>query len=152
MFSREFSVFRATECVFTCRAGFDFDATRNDCFAPVLRASTRNAFTHSLNVINWGRTAAGFLFTVTHSNHSRFVVAVGRAAPTSCAAIVKLRRFRETKGATGGPAPRNRRAHEDGRRSHNDNRSESRYGRVEPALQRTMRNSLLAMAQGRHTR
>ena len=73
-------------------------------------------------------------------------------AGLSTAAIVKLRRFRETKGATGGPAPRNRRAHEDGRRSHNDNRSESRYGRVEPALQRTMRNSLLAMAQGRHTR
>jgi hypothetical protein len=86
---REFAVVpdaegRAAACEFACRAGFEFDAARQDCFAPVLRSSTRNAFMHSLNVSNWARTAAGHLFTVTHSNHSRFAVVAGRAAPTSC--------------------------------------------------------------------
>lgn len=86
---REFSVFydlngRATDCQFTCRTGFEFDAARNDCFAPVLRASAQNAFTHTLNVTNWRRSALGFIITVAHTNHSRFVVVAGRSKPTSC--------------------------------------------------------------------
>ena len=86
---REFALYRdaagrATACQFTCRHGFEFDAAQADCFAPVLRASAQNTFSHSLDVSNWGRTDRGFLFTVTHTNHSRFVVVVGDAKPSSC--------------------------------------------------------------------
>lgn len=86
---REFNVVRNSEelkvsCEFTCRQGFEYDATRNDCFAPTLRSSESNTFTHSINISNWERSLSGFLFTITHTNHSRFVVLAGRSPPTSC--------------------------------------------------------------------
>lgn len=86
---REFAVVRDTSdrhirCEFSCRKGFEYDANRNDCFAPQLQASRSNSFYHALHLTNWERSSQGFLFSVAHTNHSRFVVVVGPTPPTSC--------------------------------------------------------------------
>ena len=73
-----------TSCSFTCRDGFVYDAVADDCFAPALKQSPNNFFSHSVNVSNWRRSYTGFVFTVTHSNHTHYIVAVGQSAPTDC--------------------------------------------------------------------
>jgi hypothetical protein len=75
---------QSTSCSFTCRDGFVYDAVADDCFAPALKQSHNNFFSHSVDITNWRRSANGFVFTVTHTNHSRYVIAVGQSAPTNC--------------------------------------------------------------------
>lgn len=72
------------ECRFECKPGYTYDAARGDCFVSALKASPQNSFTHHLAIADFVKTENGFVFTVAHSNHSRFVVVVGSAAPGSC--------------------------------------------------------------------
>ena len=75
---------QSTACSFTCRDGFVYDAVADDCFAPALKQSHNNFFSHSINVSNWRWSINGFVFTVTHTNHSRYVIAVGHSVSTDC--------------------------------------------------------------------
>ena len=79
----------AVNCSFSCRGSFTYDAQRDDCYAPALQASARNAFTHSLNVTQFRRTAGGITFTVAHTNHSFFVVLAGPSPGIACSVLTR---------------------------------------------------------------
>ena len=72
------------QCLFDCRPGYKLDESRNECVLESLASSTVNTFTPKLAVSNFERTDEGFVFTVLHANHSRFVVTVGPHEPYTC--------------------------------------------------------------------
>lgn len=72
------------ECQFECRSGYYYDQARGDCYVAALTPTERTSFTHQIAVSDFSKTAAGFTFTVVHTNHSRFLLVVGKHAPTSC--------------------------------------------------------------------
>ena len=71
-----------TDCVFTCKPGYLRVA--DDCVPA--QTVTSNASTPGLllEITAFERDATGSLFTVSHSNHNRFVIAVGTAPATGC--------------------------------------------------------------------
>ena len=77
-------------CSFTCKGDYEritrTDGTE-DCVTPPLKASTVNSFLHTVQITNIERDATGTLFTVLHTNHSRFLVVVGNQEPTSCKTV-----------------------------------------------------------------
>ena len=77
-------------CSFTCKGDYEritrTDGTE-DCVTPPLKASTVNSFLHAVQITNIERDATGTLFTVLHTNHSRFLVVVGSQEPSSCKSV-----------------------------------------------------------------
>ena len=74
------------ECLFSCAPGYERVTVggTDDCVLGALPASERSAFLHTVRVTDYGRYDGGSVLTVTHSNHSRFVIVVGGAAPGTC--------------------------------------------------------------------
>lgn len=77
-------------CSFTCKGDYEritrTDGTE-DCVTPPLKASNVNSFLHTVQITNIERDATGTLFTVLHTNHSRFLVVVGNQEPASCKTV-----------------------------------------------------------------
>ena len=75
-------------CSFTCKQDYVrilTDTGEEDCVTPPLKASTDNAgVQHTVLVTNFERTALGNTFTVEHTNHSRFIVVVGKSPLQNC--------------------------------------------------------------------
>lgn len=74
------------ECLFSCAPGYERVTVggTDDCVLGALPASERSSFLHTVRVTDYGRYDGGSVLTVTHSNHSRFVIVVGGAAPSTC--------------------------------------------------------------------
>jgi len=77
-------------CSFTCKADYEritrSDGT-DDCVVPALSQRGDDAVAHVVEVTNVERVSDASLFTVSHSNHSRFIITVGRSAPENCETI-----------------------------------------------------------------
>ena len=76
-----------SECSFTCRAGYALNAAGSDCEQPVLRQGPGNTLPF-LRISNWIYENDGHNITVAHGDTNRFVVLVGRHAPSLCAPAV----------------------------------------------------------------
>lgn len=71
-----------TECLFTCKDGYALQG--DNCLPVQTVTSPTETPALSLQITNIEPDALGNKFTVVHSKHSRFIIAIGQTAATNC--------------------------------------------------------------------